>query len=202
MLRGTADMYVGMSEVYLERGDLRAATQRLLQSQELGEDNGLPQNRYCWRAAMARIRQAEGNLGGALELLNEAERWYVGDFFPNVRPVAALTARAWVAQGKVGEALGWVRQQGLSADDDLDDICASSSTSRWPGSSWRGLRRSVPSTPLHEVTRLLDRLLLAAEEGGRTGRVIEILVLQALAHQMRGDIPAGRWPPGAGADAG
>ena len=30
VLRGTADMYVGMSEVYLERADLRAATQQLL----------------------------------------------------------------------------------------------------------------------------------------------------------------------------
>ena len=43
---------------------------------------------------------------------------------------------------------------------------------------------------IHEATRLLERLLPAAEEGGRTGRVIEILVLQALAHQALGDIPA------------
>jgi LuxR family maltose regulon positive regulatory protein len=43
---------------------------------------------------------------------------------------------------------------------------------------------------LHEATRLLERLLPAAEAGGRTGRVIEILVLRALAHQALGDIPA------------
>ena len=43
---------------------------------------------------------------------------------------------------------------------------------------------------MHEATRLLERLLRAAEEGARTGSVIEILVLQALAHQARGDIPA------------
>ncbi len=41
-----------------------------------------------------------------------------------------------------------------------------------------------------EAMGLLERLLQAAEEGGRTGSVIEILVLQALAHQMQGDIPA------------
>ena len=34
---------------------------------------------------------------------------------------------------------------------------------------------------------LLERLLEAAEAGGRMGRVIEILVLQALAHQAQGD---------------
>ena len=193
VLRGTSDMYVGMSEVHLERDDLRAATQRLLQSQELGEHNGLPQNRYRWRAAMARIRQAEGNLGGALDLLNEAERWYVGDFFPNVRPVAALKARAWVAQGKLGEALGWAREQGLSADDDLSYLREFEHITLARILLARSQQERAKAS-VHEVTRLLQRLLLAADEGGRTGRVIEILVLQALAHQMRRDIPvaAGR----------
>ena len=119
VLRGTADMYVGMSEVHRERDDVPAATQQLLRSQDLGEHIGLPQNRYRWRVAMARIREAEGDLGGALDLLNEAERLYVGDFFPNVRPVPALRARVRVAQGELGEALGWARERGLSVDDDL-----------------------------------------------------------------------------------
>ena len=68
--------------------------------------------------------------------------------------------------------------------------CASSSTSPWPGCSWRGMTGERAEPSLHEATRLLERLLLAAEEGGRTGRVIEILVLRALAHQALGDIPA------------
>ena len=41
---------------------------------------------------------------------------------------------------------------------------------------------------------LLERLLQAAEAGERTGSVIEILVLQALAHQAQGDIPAALVP--------
>ena len=145
VLRGTADMYVGMSEVHRERNELPAATQHLLRSQELGEHTGLPQNRYRWRVAMARIRQAEGDLGGALDLLNEAERLYVGDFFPNVRPVPALSARVRVAEGEWGEALGWARERGLSVDDDLSATCASSSTSPWPECSWPGTRQSAQS---------------------------------------------------------
>ncbi|MBA3339859.1 MAG: hypothetical protein H0T54_09005 [Geodermatophilaceae bacterium] len=82
VLRGTADMYVGMSQVHCERDDLPAATQNLLRSQQLGEHTGMPQNRYRWRVAMARIREAEGDLGGALDLLNEAERLYIADLFP------------------------------------------------------------------------------------------------------------------------
>src|SRR5205823_4735517 len=53
LLRGAADMHVGMSELHLERDDLDAATQLLLRSKELGELAGLPQNRYRWRVAMA-----------------------------------------------------------------------------------------------------------------------------------------------------
>ena len=118
VLRGTADMHAGISEIDCERGDLRAATQHLLTCQELGEHTGLSQHRYRWRVAMARVAQAEGNLAGAVDLLNEAERCYVSDFFPNVRPVPALRARVWIRQGRFDEALRWVREQDLSVDDD------------------------------------------------------------------------------------
>jgi LuxR family maltose regulon positive regulatory protein len=189
VLRGTADMHVGMSEIHCERDDLNAATQHLKKSQELGEHAGLSQNRYRWRVAMARVRQAEGDLGGALSLLNEAERCYVSDFFPNVRPVPAVKARVWIAQGRLGEALGWAREQGLSVDDDLSYLrefehitVARLLLARHAGEC---AERSA-----HEAAPLLERLLLAAEAGGRTGRVIEILVLRALAHQALGDIPA------------
>ncbi len=40
---------------------------------------------------------------------------------------------------------------------------------------------------IQEAWGLLERLLEAAEEGERVGSVIEILVLQALAHQVQGE---------------
>jgi LuxR family transcriptional regulator, maltose regulon positive regulatory protein len=189
VLRGTADMYVGMSEILRERGDLQAATQHLLRSQELGEQTGLPQNRYRWRVAMARIRQAEGDLAGAVDLLDEAERLYVSDFFPNVRPVPALRARAWVAQGRLGEALGWAREQGLSAADDLSYLREFEHITL--ARVLLAQQAGEPAGPgVDEAARFLGRLRSAAGAGGRTGRVIEIGILQALAHQLRRDIPA------------
>jgi LuxR family maltose regulon positive regulatory protein len=189
VLRGTADMYVGMSEIHRERDDLRAATQQLLRSRELGEHIGLPQNQYRWRVAMARIRQAEGDLSGALDLLSEAERLYVGDFFPNVRPVPALTARVRVAQGEWGEALGWARERGLTAAADLSYLREFEhiTLARVLLAEYAAERAE---RSIQEAIRLLGRLLRAAEEGQRTGSIIEILVLQALAHQARDDIPA------------
>ena len=53
---------------------------------------------------MARVREAEGDLDAALELLDEAERRYASDYFPNVRPIPAMKARVWIAQGRLDEA--------------------------------------------------------------------------------------------------
>jgi LuxR family maltose regulon positive regulatory protein len=191
--RGTADLYVGMSELCREQNEQQTAMEHLLKSKELGEYNGVPQNRYRWYVAMARIQEARGDLDGALGLLHEAERLYVRDFFPTVRPVAALVTRVWIAQGRLGEALSWVREQRLDAADDLSYLrefehitlarvlLARSKSDRTAGS-------------IHAAVGLLERLLKAAEAGKRTGSVIEILVLQALAHQMQGNIPTALEP--------
>ncbi|MDQ1660013.1 MAG: hypothetical protein QOD41_5096, partial [Cryptosporangiaceae bacterium] len=119
VLRGTADMHVGLSQLACERNDLAAATQHLLRSQELGEQTWLPQNPYRWRVSTARILQAQGDLDGALHLLDEAQRVYMGDFSPNVRPVPAARARLLAAKGQFAEALSWVREQGLSVGDEV-----------------------------------------------------------------------------------
>jgi LuxR family maltose regulon positive regulatory protein len=138
---------------------------------------------------MARIRQAEGDLAGALDLLQEAERRYVGDFFPNVRPVAALQTRVWVAQDRLGEALDWAREQGLSVEDDLSYLREFEHITLA-----RVLlaqhRSEGAERPMREARGLLGRLLRAAEAGERTGSAIEILVLAALAQQTQGDIAA------------
>jgi len=193
VLRGTADLYVGMSELYREQNDLHAATQHLLRSKELGEHNGLPQNRYRWYVAMARIREAQGDLDSALDLLHEAERLYMRDFFPNVRPVAALVARVWVAQERLGEALGWARAQGLSAHDDLSYLREFEhiTLARVLLARYKSDRAD---SSIIEAMGLLKRLLKAAQEGERTGSVIEILVQQALAYQTQGDISAALAP--------
>ena len=186
-LRGAADMYVGISTILRERGDLDGAGRQLLLAGELGDENGLPQNCYRSRVALAAIRRAQGDPEGALELLTEAERLYVGDFSPDVRPVAAIKARIWVAQDRLSEAFDWARKRSLSAEDELSYLrefehvtlarMLLAGRAREDGSVQRGLN-------------LLERLLQAAEDGGRTAGVIEVLILQALGHQARGDVRA------------
>ncbi len=135
----------------------------------------------------------EGDLYGALDLLHEAERLYMSDFSPNVRPIAALKTRVWVAQGRLGEALDWAREQGLSAHDDLSYVREFEhvTLARVLIARYQSDREE---RSIHEATGLSERLLKAAEEGERTGSVIKILVLQALAHETQGDIPAAHVP--------
>ncbi len=189
VLQGAADMHVGMSSLHYERNDLEAAVQCLLTSQSLCELAGLPQNPYRWRAAMARIRQARGDLDGALGLLEEAERVYDGNFSPNVRPVATRKVRVWLLQGRLDESTRWTRERGLSVDDELTYLREF---------DYLTLARVLLAchqhdhavVPIAEIVNLLERLLKAAEEGGRMGSAIEILALQAIAHDAQGDIPS------------
>ncbi len=119
VLRGTADVHTGLSELYREQNRLEAAAEELLRSKELGETASLPRWHSRWCVARARLKEAQGDLSGSLDLLDEAERLYVRGPAPDVRPIAALKARVWVAQGKLAEALRWAREQDLSSDDDL-----------------------------------------------------------------------------------
>ncbi len=193
VLRGTADMYVGMSQIACERGDLPAASRYLLDSQKLGEHIGLLQNPYRWRVASARIREARGDLAGAITLLDDAERVYMGDFSPNVRPVPALRARVLAAQGNVARALDWARKRGLGVDDNLTYASEFEHITLAGVLLTRYTAGGDPSS-LDEVVRLLQRLLSAAEAGTRIGSVIEILVLQALALQAGGDLESALLP--------
>ncbi len=188
VLEGTADLYLGLSKLRREQGDLDAATQHLLRSEELGEQAASPDWPYRRCVAQARIKEAQGDLDGALDLLHEAERLYIRGPVPDVRPVAALKTRVWVAQGRLTEALGWARERGLSVDDDLSYLREFEhvTLARVLIARYKSDRTD---RSIHAAVGLLERLLQAAEEGERTGSVIEILVLQALAHEARGNIP-------------
>jgi LuxR family maltose regulon positive regulatory protein len=193
VLRGAADMHVGMAEVLLERNDLDAAAEHLSVSEGLGEHAGLAQYPYRWRVVSARSREIQGDHDAALDLLRDAQHRYVSEYHPNVRPVGALMARTRTFQGRAAEALDWAHERGLSADDELTYV------REFEHLTLARVLLAQPQTDgaidsTSAAMQLLERLLAAAEDGGRTGTVIEILILQALAHQRAGDVPAALAP--------
>jgi LuxR family maltose regulon positive regulatory protein len=120
--------------------------------------------------------------------LEDAERQYVRNPLPD-QPIAALKTRVWLRRGQLSEALAWAREQGLAPDDDLHYLreCEHLTLARVLIARYR-IDRDEGS--IRDARRLLDRLLLAAEAGNRTGSVIEILMLHALAHRAQGNTPA------------
>lgn len=178
----TGDLHVGLSELLRELGDLPAAAEHLATSEALGDRSNSRENRYRWYVAMARIRQAEGDPDAAIDLLDDAECHYLRGFFPEVRPIPAMKARVWIAQGRLDEALAWADEHGLSsgAESAAEDL---SYLREFDHLTLARLLIAQQKTP--EAVRLLDRLLDAAETGRRS--TTEILLLQALAQASHGD---------------
>jgi LuxR family maltose regulon positive regulatory protein len=187
-LRGTADMHVGLAGILLERDDLSGAQEQLALSERLGAFNGLPQNPYRSRVVKARLRAAEGDLDAALELLDEADRVYNGDYSPNVQPVPAVRARLWLRRGDLSHADEWANERRLAASDELSYLREYEHVTL--ARLILGHHQSSKDTAaLEEAIGLLGRLLTAAELGGRNGTVIEVLVLLGGAQQARGETP-------------
>jgi LuxR family maltose regulon positive regulatory protein len=182
----TANLYLGLGLLYHEQGDQQSAAQHLHKSGELGEQ-ALIDWPYRWRLAQARLKEAEGDLKTALDLLDEARRLYVRSTVPDFHPIDALKARVYLRQGRLSEALAWARERGLCVDDDLSYLGEFEHITLA-----RVLIAQHQNDPLagsiHEAIALLERLLQAAEAGGRMGSVIEILVVQALALQAQGNV--------------
>ena len=183
----TSNLYLGLGLLCHEQGDQQSAAQHLRKSGELGEQTALNDWPYRWRLAQARLKEAEGDLEAALDLVDEAKRLYVKTSVPDFHPIDALKARVYLRQGRLSEALAWARERGLSVDDDLSYLDEFEHITLA-----RILIASHQNDPLagsiHQAFALLERLLQAAEVVGRMGSVIEILVVQALAFQTQGNV--------------
>lgn len=188
-LRGSADMHVGSGGVLLEQGEVAGAAEELSTADRLGEHLGLPQNPYRSRVLRARLCEVSGDLDAALEQLDEAERVYNGDYAPNVRPVPAVRARLRLRRGELSHAEAWARGQQLTATDDLTYLREYEHVTLARVLLARHRSGRSPAA-LEAATGLLARLAAAAEDGGRFGTLIEVLVLQALADAARSDTDA------------
>jgi LuxR family maltose regulon positive regulatory protein len=183
---GASDLYRGLSELLCQQGDLAAAAEYLAIAQQVGEQAHLTGWPHRLAATQAYLKEAQGDLDGALAFLDEAERLSIREPLPDVRPIAARRARVLIRQGHWREAERWAREQGLSPDDALSY-----------GREFEYLtlarlliarcRSGGDEELLRAALRLLERLLQAAEEGGRSGSALEVLVLQALARRAQGD---------------
>lgn len=185
MARGVADTHASLAYLHLERNELTSVREHLDRCRELGEVWGLPQFPYRSRVAQARLDLAVGRAADALEHLREAERRYVSDFFPNVRPVPALIANVHIRLGQLDAAERWVKEAAIGADDppayprEFEHVTLT-----------RLLVARGDSHSLDTALRLIDRLAHAAAEGGRGRSLVDLYIPAALAHRARHELPA------------
>jgi LuxR family maltose regulon positive regulatory protein len=178
-----ADLHVGMSTVYHAWGQLAEASAQLDAYQGYTSHTQLLENRYRYFVAAANIKQSQGDVEAALELLRHAKQVYIRGIFPNVQPIDAREARCWIQQGKLAQARAWCHQQGLSLDDVLDgdlnylDEYAHITLVRLELAEYQQHKRV---NVLKRIRQFLTQLLATAEQGERIGSVIELLILQTL----------------------
>jgi LuxR family maltose regulon positive regulatory protein len=169
--------HVGLAEVLYERNELAAALDHASQGITLCRQLAFTAPLAAGLAILARIRQADGDAAGALEALGEA-----GQAGLSAQVIALLNpvrARLQLAQGDVRAAAQWAAVAGLAPDDEPD----------YPQEpAYLVLARVLlAQNQPGLVLTLLKRLLDAAASQGRTGSVIEIQALHALAYAASGN---------------
>ncbi len=164
--------HIGLAEVAYQRDELDSALRHV--------SEGIPLCRqwvYVLPLAsglvmLAWVRQSTGDPAGAMAAMSEA-----GQVAPGaaglLNPVPAERARLLLAQGELDAAARWARESGLEPDDEpryRDE----------PGYLVLARVLLAQDDPRRALS-LLDRLQAAAGAQGRTGSLIEVGALRALA---------------------
>ena len=164
--------YVGLGEVAYQRNELEVALRHVTEGIALCRQFVYTSPLAAGLVTLAWIRQATGDPAGALDAIAEAERAAAGP--PGLlNQVLAQRARLLLAQGDIAAAVRWTKERGLAADNEP----------------------AYPREPEHvvlarvllalgrpgEALALLDRLSVAAVSQDRTGSLIELSALRALA---------------------
>ena len=171
---------VGMAAVLYARGKLNAALERVTEGIPLCRQLVYTPPLVTGLVTLAWIRQAKGDPAGALDAIGEAERVQLSpEIVGLINPVPAERARLALAQGDVDAAARWAQASGLTATDELS----------YPRErEYLVLARVLLGAQAPEqALGLLERLQARATAQGRTGSVIEIQALQALARSAGGD---------------
>ena len=183
-----AHHYLGMAMLYHEMKDDESAAQYFQKSLEMGPYSFLHDWSYRKCLAQARMKESEGDLDSALDLLEDAKLYYVRSLIPNTQPVDAIQARIHLKQGRLPKAEEWVRERGLSTKDNLGYLREYEhiTLARVLIAEYQNNREE---RIILEGLHLLERLLTAAENQNRMGSVLHILMVTALAHHAAGSIP-------------
>jgi len=183
----TAHHHLGLGMLYHEMGEDEHAAQHLQKSFELGRQTTIVDWAYRKSLTQARLKESEGDLDNALDLLDEAQRFYVRTPQPNLRPVDAIKAQVYLKQRKLSKAQEWAHKSGLSLLD-TPDYLHEFERLALTRVALAEYQNDPNDQPWLDTLGLLERQLTLAEKQNRLRSRIDILILQALAFHANGDI--------------
>jgi LuxR family transcriptional regulator, maltose regulon positive regulatory protein len=170
----------GMSDLQREWNNLDIARSQVTAAIERMKSWGNPSDLVIAYLTLSRVQQECGDLDGAVLTLEKAEQ--IKRNTPIFQPLGTMIetdrARLWLAQGNLAAAERWVHEH-------------------HPGKNGPLILRELEQIALAKVLLqqgkyeqtldLLSDMEKSAEEGGRFGKLIEILVLKALAYKAKND---------------
>lgn len=174
--RQRGDVHGLLASISVERGDLGAAGAHLEHGASSPDEGG---RRWC--LAQADLREAQGDFQGALDWLDTAELVHRPDHLPEPVSLADRRARIHLAMGRWKAVERWLRVAPPSLEGD----------SGLMGEHARLTRARLHVLRVERGEESPEGLLpvLVGLEGqveGRTGSLIEVLLLQARLHRTLG----------------
>lgn len=177
-------LYVAFGDLLRERNELTRAADYLEKGIHLGQEGGHPHILIIGHVWLAWLRQTQGDVTGSQEAIQAAlqlcQHHQVSRFWP-IPPAACYQVRLWITQGNLAAASRWAQASGLNQ--------AHTPTYLYEVDALTLARLLIAQGDLEAAGNLLLGLHSTAAAAGRSGSLIEILILQAItfAAQERGE---------------
>jgi LuxR family maltose regulon positive regulatory protein len=184
----TAHHHLGLSLLHHEMGEDERAAHHSQKAFELGRQTTIADWAYRKSLAQAYLKESEGDFDAALDLLDEAQRYYVRTPIPNLRPVDAMKARIYLKQDRLDKAQAWAAKSGLSFLE-TPDYLHEFERLTLAKIALAEYQHDQNEQHILDVLKLLEGQLKLAQKQNRLYSQIEILVLQAFALQAKGESP-------------
>ncbi len=179
MLANAGEVYAELSQVSYEWNNLEAALEQAHSCIAICRQWGQKTFEATGSITLARLAQVQGNVVDAVEHMNFAENLTKEHHFAFKYTVWIKCAlvRLWIAQRNLDKASQIVQESCITIDDEIPYL-------REP--EFLALLHLLLAQGNYDAAMILSkRLLQKAETGKRIGRVLEVLVLQALILQGR-----------------
>jgi len=185
-LPNTGRAHVGLGEIVYQWNELDEATRHLQQGLQWGQQHGDAIALMHGYLALAQVEQARGKVNAAFAAVSNAEKFAQTNNLPSwgIR-LAACRVRLWLAQDNVEAAARWLEKNWLELNRDSADDSAGYPDELRRVEQLTQARLLIAQDKPDAALAILATLLETVEEAGRTGCVLEVLALQAIARHVQ-----------------